>query len=352
MSLNFKDIVGHLPDSDPTISRVTLRRVQENTFNVVCNRYSASFKEEVSKELKQDSKFRAECVRDLEDEVFQKLKKNPEIISKLRSELRQELEEKERKVLVNKLKKEVKQEITPDIRKEVKDDFMKKLAREHPNVQERSNFVALLHDLEVECLAVGETAMRTADNLEGWIGLRKLYNFIVMFFAPITMLSIIGMVAWKISPMMTTDNWIIYAASSFIMFFLSMFAFNQIMFNLSNFQSKIDAMRENASTYANLADDIKRHRLMTVVSAESKSELSKAIDDIYERKRLLDSLVHPDPDKLSENKVRIKSNMLNDYDPMKTLRVEEIKDFDSRLAEAEAAYEQEAKKKEQVNASA
>jgi hypothetical protein len=345
MSLTFKDLIGHLPThQNYNVGPNTCQSIQRDTFKVICDRYTNDIQDGLIEDLKEDTKFRKKCVRDLEDEIKEKLKKDPDIIQKIRIETREVIQKEEYKKITQEVTEKLSKDLAPKLRKEVRHDFMRELSVQHPNIQERANFVELMHDNEVECTALHDVIMKDADNVKTSQQWQWVLNGIVITSVVVTILGLIIGSGWYFQNIMTAETWMIYFFVSMFLLIFSTICVWTALPESSKLGAKAYKLREYSSDYLTLAGEIKRQRMMTAAGAETKKQLNEAVEAIYKQKNNIDSKVYPDANTLNQARARVKTDLLNDYDPVKTLRVEDIKDFDTRLAEAEATHEKDIKK--------
>lgn len=346
MTIQFEDIEGHLPktnyhaylgDTRYSFPQGVVRSIQRDAFKVFKSKCSSKLADEAIERVKNDQTLRAECVKDLEVEVTKKLKKDPEVLEKIKKEVQSKIE----KAISDEIRAELKKD--PKLRKELRKEVLAEILEESPSLQERSNFVSLLHDKEVECLASGEELMKEALSLKNGLGYRESFNTLWTAFVTIATTLVIGYMGSKVYTSAfgppNENIWGIFIVLSVVFAWIVYFQRERFMFDITKRQNDIDQKTRCATQYLNLADEAKHHRLMTAASAKSKAQFDDIINTIYSKKSNVDNYIHLHPDDLAKSKELVRDRMMNEQDPLKILRIEDL-DFETRLAEAQEAARQ------------
>lgn len=223
---------------------------------------------------------------------------------------------------------------------------------EIPSGQDRANFVEYLHETEIECAALTDNAMRDSQDESTWLRIKEWCRGIGLLLTTIASICTASALGWYISPVLSSgnwqDRWIVFSFGALVTVLIVVKQVAKAT-DLTDARLNIKNLKAWSSDYNILVDRCKKERHMRASAATSRGELDESADMIEREKQAIDRYYHPDPDDLARSRKRVRKDMQeNDYDPIKTLRVEEVRgisndveEFNRKLAEAEALAEAE-----------
>lgn len=221
---------------------------------------------------------------------------------------------------------------------------------EVPSGQDRANFVEYLHETEIECAALADSAIRDSMDETRWLKLKRLFRVLILFAA--TLGSIVGTISLgrSVASILNSGDWEgRWTLFSVGVCFVVLLAITRIAryTALTELMQHIESLKHWSSSYLILVDKCRKERHMRASAAKSRGELDDAANAIEREKAAIDRDYHPNPDDLIKSRRHVRQEMQDtDYDPIKTLRVEEVRgvpteieEFNQKLAEAEALSE-------------
>lgn len=292
---------------------ITVEELQEgNRYGLRHATHYATIKENIL------NREREKLVNSIEDDV--------------RDKIREELKADDYDEIRNETLARLEIEFSGEKEKQIRAEIRAEVCTDVPSDATRQRFSDYYRSSEKECLTMAEAASVQADNHEDAYRRKRRWQRPVRWISFFITLQCAVMIYlnWGPNPAL----WIQWAVFTVFAFLFWAFFTNNTGEIWKAHYNEVHRLRKVTSDYWELAEWAKRNQMVWSGVANSIKDLKAGLYKFKESKSELDSQFTPKSTIVQKARVEVTSQIMSEIDPDKIFRVEEVEEFEEKLAES------------------